>query len=307
MYKRLILLLICFVLCGFFAFGQDANEETESEEEVGFLLFSPNSSSEFANPALASRQLNNLARFLRNRNLSPGQVHVYGYAADFQNEIEPEHLSHERAVFIITELQGRGVNGELFSEPVAYGAVQTWDDRSIEDAISPNRRVRIVLGGENPTYITMEIVDQEIEAATIITFHEEEQNDGSGFPWWLLLLLLLPLLLLLLRKKKPGDSKPKPKPAPKPVPAPAAAAAPTVATHTSDGREKSAALMAAETESGMDLTDLIRRRAYQLFEGRGYQHGCHDEDWYNAERDILEWYERYKKDKSIGPPFGLEF
>jgi hypothetical protein len=36
-----------------------------------------------------------------------------------------------------------------------------------------------------------------------------------------------------------------------------------------------------------DLEVQIRVRAYELFEQRGYIHGCADEDWFNAEREIL--------------------
>ena len=35
------------------------------------------------------------------------------------------------------------------------------------------------------------------------------------------------------------------------------------------------------------LEDQIRLRAYELFEQRGYVHGYADEDWFNAEREIL--------------------
>lgn len=35
------------------------------------------------------------------------------------------------------------------------------------------------------------------------------------------------------------------------------------------------------------LEDQIRLRAYELFEQRGYAHGYADEDWFNAEREIL--------------------
>jgi len=36
-----------------------------------------------------------------------------------------------------------------------------------------------------------------------------------------------------------------------------------------------------------DLEVQIRVRAYELFEQRGYIHGYADEDWFNAEREVL--------------------
>ena len=38
----------------------------------------------------------------------------------------------------------------------------------------------------------------------------------------------------------------------------------------------------------------IRRRAYQLYEERGRQHGFHHDDWARAEREILSRFEREK-------------
>ena len=36
-----------------------------------------------------------------------------------------------------------------------------------------------------------------------------------------------------------------------------------------------------------ELEVQIRVRAYELFEQRGYIHGYADEDWFNAEREVL--------------------
>jgi hypothetical protein len=38
----------------------------------------------------------------------------------------------------------------------------------------------------------------------------------------------------------------------------------------------------------------IRRRAYELYEERGRQHGFHHDDWARAEREVLSRFEREK-------------
>jgi hypothetical protein len=38
----------------------------------------------------------------------------------------------------------------------------------------------------------------------------------------------------------------------------------------------------------------IRRRAYELYEERGRQHGFHHDDWSRAEREVLSRFEREK-------------
>jgi hypothetical protein len=235
----------------------------------------------------------------------------------------------------------------LFSAPVAYGVTNNWDDITIIDSLSPNRRVRILLLGETQVVITPELFEIEIEPDIIIYDIKTDEIDEvvfitdniytdekpvSKFPFFILLFLLIPLLLLLafmlMKKKKqekpiPAESIAKPEPIIEPEPAFASTPEPEV-TPTAEPepaakpepvivppaaglgrRPKSAELIAAETESGLDLEDLIRRRAYQHFEQRGYTHGCHDTDWYIAETEILAWYELYKKDKSIGLPFNL--
>lgn len=43
------------------------------------------------------------------------------------------------------------------------------------------------------------------------------------------------------------------------------------------------------------IVEQIRRRAYELFEQRGRQEGFHDEDWAQAEAEVLS---KYQRDKS---------
>jgi hypothetical protein len=40
----------------------------------------------------------------------------------------------------------------------------------------------------------------------------------------------------------------------------------------------------------INLEDEIRRRAYELSEKRGFQSGYEDEDWLNAEREVMQRY-----------------
>jgi hypothetical protein len=348
MKKKLCLLIVFIFLFSLFVFAEPQDEK----EEVDYLLFQPNMSDRFADERQASVQLDNLARFLLGKNLSQGQIYVYGYSADVLNDIDPDKLSYDRANFIINELIKRGVTQNLFSAPVAYGVTSNWDDITIIDSLSPNRRVRILLLGETQVVITPELVEIEIKPDIAVDYIETDEitehvfvtddiytdeKPASKFPFFILLFLLIPLLLLLLllalmkkkKQEKPTPSKsitkpvvkPEPVVEPEPVyvstpePEVTSAAEPEPVTKPEPvivppaavpgRRPKSAELIAAETESGLDLEDLIRRRAYQHFEQRGYTHGCHDTDWYVAETEILAWYELYKKDKSIGLPFNL--
>ena len=44
----------------------------------------------------------------------------------------------------------------------------------------------------------------------------------------------------------------------------------------------------------INLEDEIRRRAYELSEKRGFQSGYEDEDWLNAEREVLQRYRQQR-------------
>lgn len=41
------------------------------------------------------------------------------------------------------------------------------------------------------------------------------------------------------------------------------------------------------TRSGVDLESEIRLRAYQIYEERGYTNGRADDDWFQAEQQIM--------------------
>lgn len=44
---------------------------------------------------------------------------------------------------------------------------------------------------------------------------------------------------------------------------------------------------ASTPEATAELQDCIRHRAYELWEQRGGTHGCHEDDWLQAEREVL--------------------
>ncbi|MCL2294196.1 MAG: DUF2934 domain-containing protein [Spirochaetes bacterium] len=246
--KKVYAILILFI-CGFsFAFG---NSDVQIEE-VDFLLFLPNSSNEFANSEQAHMQLNRIANHLMNRNLGIGQIFIHGYAAFAINEIDPVILSKERALFVKNQLQQRGVQANLFSEPVAIGIVDTWGDNTDEESRSPNRRVRIMIDGD---YLTPAMI---AETDSMRCYFHEEPASAFRFPWFLLLpLLLIPFIFFLLLKNK---------------------------------NNKPIASIAA-SKVFVDLEEEIRFRAYELYLQRHGQNGNAEWDWYTAVCEICPRYE----------------
>jgi hypothetical protein len=273
---------IFLVFCGFFVFGNN-----DKLEEVDSLLFMPNSSTRFANEEQAFTQLNTLALYLSDKNLNPGQIIVYGYAAYAPNDIKSVDLSRERALTVMEELQKRGISKELFADPVGYGAVYLWGNNTGEKDRRLNRRVRVLLDSESSMPVTNEIISVKTPPHGVIMGNSVIANEkpfapkymskesNFKFPWWVIpLLILFMLLLLLFKKKSRKQVQAKNEQAQTPI--------------TESGHEF--APEAAVTTWTVNLDEEIRLRAYELSLERGGSGDYQEQDWYNAVQEISAWY-----------------
>ena len=295
--KKRCLVSVLFVCIGFWAFG-----DSEKQEEIDYLLFLPDSSSQFVNEEQAMVQLDNLAKYLIDKELIPGQIYVYGYAAFAENDIEPVNLSRDRALWVVNELQKRGAPYLLFADAVGHGSVDLWGSNTDEEGRSPNRRVRVVLDNKVLTPETFKAAEPEIKIASAdkdeAPIRQESAIDESGakFPWWILLLLpILGILFFLLKKRKSADGKTaKPvkveEPTPAPVPALVAASEPVKPTPAPVPASESAK-PAATSAFTVNLEEEIRFRAYELHLRRYGQSENHYEDWCRAVLEISAKYE----------------
>ena len=292
--KKLRFLLIIGICVIFPAFS------TPQTEEIDYLLFLPNSSDQFADKEQANLQLDAIAIYLKNRNLTDAQVFVYGYAAFSATaaHIDSVTLSRERALFVINELVTRGVPANLFSSPVASGEVNTWGNNLDEETRSPNRRVRIMTESDRsePLVISAEenITPGNIEPS------EPNKENSSRFSWiWLSPLLLIPFIFVLNRKKVKTEGIPKS----------------TINEKIPDNPVLAAASIMITKNVDKDLEDEIRIRAYELYLQRNGQSENEIEDWHNAVEQICTKYEangfrtcikncRWQADKTVMKPPG---
>jgi hypothetical protein len=188
--KKLYFFLVFFVFFGSLVFC-----DVDEQEELDYLLFLPNRSDLFYDQDQAMNQLDNIAKYLMGRELTSGQIVVYGYAADADIEIDLLELSRERTFFVINELEKRGVSNDFFSEPVGYGPVDLWGSNEDEGSRVPNRRVRILLDG---SLITPEVIKAAEPDIPIASYENIEDKPSTPFPWEILLLLIgIPLIILL--------------------------------------------------------------------------------------------------------------
>jgi len=256
--KKFYLVFILFTIIVFTTFS-DSGEISDAQEEIDFLLFLPNSSNQFVDEEQAMIHLDNVARYLMSMNISPGQIRVDGYAAVAANDIDSLDLSMERALYVINELQKRGIPDLLFTDPQAYGEVDFWGDNINENEKSPNRRARILLSGHTLTPATIDSLDPGID---ITNYDSTRPAEDSVFPWPLLL-LIIPLIAAILfiasksRKKEILKMKPM-----------------TVDMPPTATVELSYTIVNLEEE--------IRLCAYELYLERNGKDGDAYRDWYKA-------------------------
>jgi cbb3-type cytochrome oxidase subunit 3 len=290
--KKLGLVSLFLFFIALFAFS-----EPENPEEIDYLLFLPDESRRFVNEAQAMIQLDNLAKYLSGKNLNPGQIYVYGYTAFAENDIDSVNLSRERALFVISELQRRGVSRNLFSSPVGHGSVDLWGRNTDEEDRSPNRRVRVILDGNIVTPETIKESEHEIIISSAddrepVNQKAAAEKSGAKLPLWPFLLLhffvLISIILFILsRRKKNWAAKPA-----KPVKAEPVKAAPVKSEPMKVEPVKAAPAAAGAiiNKTTVILDEEIRQRAYELYQERGSQHGNMAGDWYDALSDVCAKY-----------------
>ena len=275
---------LCFLLFFVSFFGLLVFGDTGEQEEIDFLLFLPNSGNRFVNEEQAMIQLDKVANYLMTRNPGTGKVSVHGYAAAAANDVEPFNLSKNRALYVINELQKRGLKEDLFAEPVACGSVDLWGGNTNEKNRRDNRRVRILLDNTIVTPAALRAAPKavEIRAETPRVNPREKiehgtsiKNTGSQFPWWIIPLLLMGIFLIAIivflvamcRRNSSGKAARGTIPVAIPV-----AAVPS----------SQKIYILSEEE--------IRRHAYKLYQLRD-KNGDAVRDWYRSMRELTAFYE----------------
>ena len=311
--KKKHLLVIALIFAGFMLWAQGTDQAQSSDwEEIDFLLFMPDSGSMFVNDEEAAAHLDSLAVYIRGRNPSPAQIHVYGYTAQVINDIDDDELSLQRARHVMGELQRRGLGASLFAEPRGFGAVDTWGSNDDEEGKSPNRRVRILLDGEvlSPQVLAAPppppqpaLVPASPPPAAPQASPRTEPDTERSFPWWILLILAILGALLFFALK--GRKKPLPQAAEKEaIVVPEAAAEILPAAMVPVAAEPPLAVPPlAITYTTVTLDEEIRFRAYERYLERYGQSEDHVTDWFLAIEDVSgryieRGYEIYSVDNS---------
>ncbi|MDR2798219.1 MAG: hypothetical protein LBB80_07730 [Treponema sp.] len=171
--KKISFVLFSLLVSCFFMFGQEKKEH--------HFFFEPNLGDKFTDETQMFSQLDDLATDLKERRIAYDSISVDGYAAFFENGINPEELSEKRAIFLKEELIKRGVPSELFSKPhgKGYGSVSKWGDNSSEIERKPNRRAIVsVTSGIAVSFTGLTANGSAEETTTRITLIFDKDIEG---------------------------------------------------------------------------------------------------------------------------------
>ena len=61
---------------------------------------------------------------------------------------------------------------------------------------------------------------------------------------------------------------------------------------------KKAAVPALQVDETVSLEDQIAQRAHELWHQRGREHGSDLADWFQAEREVNEWYQQWLRNSA---------
>jgi hypothetical protein len=135
--KTIISILLLFGICliGF-------TQSTSETKEIGYIIFTPDSVV-FENEFEAKELLDQYTKSINEISSKERQIHINGYTAIFNNEIDPHELSTDRANIILNELLLRGISSERFDIIKGNGETNNWGNNNISENRKPNRRVTI--------------------------------------------------------------------------------------------------------------------------------------------------------------------
>jgi hypothetical protein len=178
--KAVFLILLFLGVC-FTGFAQSTSETNE----LGYILFAPDST-EFENYIEAKDLLDQYAKNISEISSKNKQIHINGYTAIFENDIDPVKLSYDRANIVLRELVTRGVPAERFDIAKGNGGTENWGNNTESEYRKPNRRVTISIDilKEIPQIADIQNSEPEPEVKeNIIANNVKKEKPASNINW----------------------------------------------------------------------------------------------------------------------------
>jgi hypothetical protein len=175
---RIFLLVILFTSICFTGFTQSASETNE----LGYILFTPDST-DFENYTEAKGLLDLYAKKINEISPKEKQIHIIGYTAIFENDIDPIKLSSDRANIVLQELISRGISSERFDIVKGNGGTNNWGNNAIAEDRKPNRRVTISIDIQKEIIAAPKDTKPETIEGSVPT-NTVKQEKSAWANWW---------------------------------------------------------------------------------------------------------------------------
>jgi hypothetical protein len=172
---RTVLLVTLFISICFAGFAQTTSETNE----LGYILFSPDST-DFENFTEAKGLLDRYAKNINEISSKNKQIHINGYTAIFDNDIDPIKLSSDRANTVLKELVSRGISTERFDIIKGNGGTEKFGNNLVSEYRKLNRRVTISIDiiKETPQIVDIQNSEPEIKGNNHIDNRKDTQYNS---------------------------------------------------------------------------------------------------------------------------------
>lgn len=135
--KVLLSILLFFATCSV-VFSQSTSET----KEIGYIIFAPDTAI-FENEVEAKILLDQYAKKINDIPSYDRQIHINGWTAIFDNDIDPIQLSTDRANVVLNELKLRGISEERLDIAKGNGGTSIFGNNNTPEERKLNRRVII--------------------------------------------------------------------------------------------------------------------------------------------------------------------
>lgn len=135
--KVLLSILLFFAVCSV-GFSQSTSET----KEIGYIIFAPDTAI-FENEVEARILLDQYVKSINDISSNEKQIHINGWTAIFDNDVDPIKLSTDRANVILNELKLRGISEERLDIAKGNGGTSIFGNNNVPEERKLNRRVTI--------------------------------------------------------------------------------------------------------------------------------------------------------------------
>jgi len=192
---RMVILTFLFINICSLGFAQSTSET----KELGYIIFAPDTAI-FENEVEAKNLLDQYAKSINSISSYERQIHINGWTAIFDNDIDPLKLSTERANVILNELQLRGISKERLDIAKGNGGTNIWGNNNIPEERKLNRRVIISIDEYKEILPAVSSINSSEETKTVNDpiNNVKQEKQGLKINWKKVLIVVAIIVAIIV-------------------------------------------------------------------------------------------------------------